>query len=164
MPYQALGPELSGGRMLKWETFVFICGFQGFKLRIKIRRRQSDRTLSERRSHPPNERLPLSEHDEGFRRFFIESNQLEAQVVQLVRDISLDLDREAFTRCLLYNAPIEPVPPEYVVTEVPPHVVKTHYRFHRCSECNRVYWSGSHHERMTDRLRTLPEEVSAWVS
>ena len=108
--------------------------------------------------------MPLSEHDEGFRRFFIESNQLEAQVVQLVRDISLDLDRETFTQCLLCNASIEMVPPENVVTEVPPHVLKTHDRFHRCPEYNRVYWSGSHHERMTDRLRALREEIAAWVS
>lgn len=107
---------------------------------------------------------PLSERDEGFQRFFIESNQLEAQVAQLVRDISLDLDRETFTRCLLCNTSIETIPTENVATEVPPHVLKTHDRFHRCPECNRVYWSGSHHERMTDRLCALREEVAAWVS
>ena len=104
---------------------------------------------------------PLAERTNHIQRFFFTEKALESQLAQLVREAGLDLERETFTRCLLCNAPIEHVSPSQMASVVPPHVLKTHDKFHRCPDCDRVYWSGSHYERMTDRLRALRDEIEA---
>jgi len=35
----------------------------------------------------------------------------------------------------------------------PPHVLATAERFRSCSGCGRVYWPGSHSERIVERMR-----------
>ena len=42
------------------------------------------------------------------------------------------------------------------VAEVtPPHVLATASRFRRCDGCHRVYWPGSHGERILERMATI---------
>lgn len=104
---------------------------------------------------------PLAERAGTVSCILVEERKLEPQLAQLVRDVGLDLDRETFTRCLLCNTPIEHVSRDQVASVVPPHVLETHDRFYRCPDCDRVYWSGSHLERMTDRLLAIRDGIQA---
>ena len=62
----------------------------------------------------------------------------------------LDLRRSCkpFTRCMSCNGELEPLDREVVKDSVPPRVAERHRRFQRCRECKRIYWQGSHYERM----------------
>jgi hypothetical protein len=40
------------------------------------------------------------------------------------------------------------VPKEEVAGNVPPGAARSYEEFHRCPCCRRVYWKGSHYERM----------------
>ena len=53
-----------------------------------------------------------------------------------------------FTRCLSCNGQLEPVDRELVLGRVPPRVTDRHSQFRRCSDCERIFWQGSHYERM----------------
>lgn len=47
------------------------------------------------------------------------------------------------------------VPLEEVVNQVPDHVLEKHNRFAKCHTCKRVYWPGTHYERIQNTLHTL---------
>ena len=74
------------------------------------------------------------------------------QLRQVVEELGLEVDRGFLSRCAVCNEPIEPVPKENVRDLVPPYVFRTHEHFARCPICGRVYWEGSHVERMRRKL------------
>jgi uncharacterized protein with PIN domain len=59
------------------------------------------------------------------------------------------------TRCSLCNAPLEPAGAEDVKPRVPPFVFAHHDVFARCPSCGRIYWEGTH----VDRIRRLLAET-----
>ena len=90
----------------------------------------------------------------------IEHGHLDDQIAQLVRTLGLDLDCETFTRCLICNVPIEDVPEQEVRDRVPPYILERHSRFHECPSCERVYWRGTHLDRMAERLESIRASVT----
>ncbi|WP_119292330.1 Mut7-C RNAse domain-containing protein [Azohydromonas sediminis] len=57
-------------------------------------------------------------------------------------------------RCLLCNAVLEPLhapPPD---ASLPPAVRARHDAFWRCASCRRLYWRGSHWQRLRERVQT----------
>ena len=67
---------------------------------------------------------------------------------------SFDLVRRP-SRCMTCNGELEMVRPEAVVERVPPGLIRAHQRFFRCRGCNRVFWYGSHWERIGARLERV---------
>lgn len=63
--------------------------------------------------------------------------------------------RELFTRCLECNSALVDAPAEEVRSSVPDRVASRHDRFQRCPNCGKIYWPGSH----TERMRTWLERV-----
>lgn len=53
------------------------------------------------------------------------------------------------TRCLVCNDPIRKVRKDKVRHLVPPFVYERQSEFYRCPHCRRVYWKGTHFERMS---------------
>lgn len=53
-----------------------------------------------------------------------------------------------FTRCLVCNAPLRPLPFAEAVSRVPPRSARCNDEFFTCEVCNRVYWAGSHTRRL----------------
>ncbi|UCG14525.1 MAG: Mut7-C RNAse domain-containing protein [Deltaproteobacteria bacterium] len=60
-----------------------------------------------------------------------------------------------FSRCIRCNRILTRVGREQVRDLVPEHIWQTHRRFHMCDGCDRVYWSGTHSDRMLKRLEEL---------
>jgi len=59
------------------------------------------------------------------------------------------------SRCIRCNAPLTEVPRSDVVLEVPDFTWATQARFHRCPLCRRVYWPGTHRERILSAIDAL---------
>ncbi|MFQ5691926.1 MAG: Mut7-C RNAse domain-containing protein [Nitrospinota bacterium] len=59
------------------------------------------------------------------------------------------------SRCIRCNEPLVDVPRAEVVLEVPDFTWSTQGRFQRCPACRRVYWPGTHQERMLDVFKSL---------
>jgi uncharacterized protein with PIN domain len=74
----------------------------------------------------------------------------------------LDLARSArpFTLCLSCNVPLQPIAKGEVEAQLPPRVRERYERFSTCPACRRVYWEGSHWERM----RAMVEGVMGGAS
>lgn len=56
------------------------------------------------------------------------------------------------TRCVACNAVVAPTRKEGVIGQVPNYVFETIDVFTRCPNCKRVYWQGSHKERIIAKL------------
>lgn len=82
------------------------------------------------------------------RALLVESERLPEQLRQVVEAFELDWRAGLFTRCSRCNARLEEVTREAVAGRVPPRVLAEQERFLRCSRCERVYWAGSHVERV----------------
>jgi uncharacterized protein with PIN domain len=79
----------------------------------------------------------------------------EVKAVKPRQQLSEVLDRfdlygrtRPFTRCMICNAVLETVRKEDVAGRVPPGVWQTHDTYRRCPACHKVYWPGSHYQRM----------------
>ena len=68
-------------------------------------------------------------------------------------------DRPFLSRCLECNSRLAEVARETVRERVPSYVFRTQRRFRLCPSCQRIYWAGTHRERMLGRLRELLSEV-----
>jgi uncharacterized protein with PIN domain len=87
--------------------------------------------------------------------FILESDESEAQLREVVERFDLRRGIRLFTRCTVCNSPLDPIPKDVVRDRVPDRVAESRDSFHRCPDCGRIYWEGSHTERMRGRLREI---------
>lgn len=83
--------------------------------------------------------------------YFPRSDEPRVQLEEVVKRFGLD-DTRAFTRCLKCNGALASVEKSEIADQLPPHVRATHTEFVRCSDCDQVFWKGSHHAAMSARL------------
>lgn len=87
---------------------------------------------------------------------FIESDHLEKQLNQVVRELGLTFaDTRPFSRCLQCNTMIIAAEKDSVWGRVPDYIFETHNHFQQCSQCDRIYWPGSHTQRSLEKIRSL---------
>jgi uncharacterized protein len=84
----------------------------------------------------------------------IRSDDLEEQIREVAAVLPLRLV-DPLSRCSLCNAVLVPLPQEAVMDLVPTGVRSRHEEFWRCPSCRRVYWQGSHWDKMVERLNHL---------
>jgi uncharacterized protein with PIN domain len=84
----------------------------------------------------------------------LRSDRVDDQLRQVVGELELAGDR-ALSRCLECNVELEPRPKAEVSARLPPHVRATQVRFSECPRCGRVYWPGTHWQRMRERMGAL---------
>jgi uncharacterized protein with PIN domain len=90
----------------------------------------------------------------GVHVLLVTSEQLDQQVRQVLADLDLEVDR-SFSRCPVCNEPLEALDREAARARVPAYVAETHEKFKVCPVCQRVYWRGTHWQRMDDHLSRL---------
>lgn len=88
------------------------------------------------------------------RALLIEGDDPKAQVRQVVRTFSLATD-DGFSRCLECNEPLIPKLREEVQYLVPSFVYETQDNFMLCPACRRIYWKGTHWQRMVRELENI---------
>jgi hypothetical protein len=82
------------------------------------------------------------------RGYRIRSRDPREQVREVVSRFDLVRFAKPFTRCIVCNGILEPVPKETVAARVPPEAARSYEEFHCCPSCGRLYWKGSHYEKM----------------
>jgi uncharacterized protein with PIN domain len=83
----------------------------------------------------------------------VESDRAWEQVTQVLDWLNLaPTALRPFSRCLRCNVPLVPAGREEVEGLIPDHVALVQAEFHLCPACGRVYWPGSHVEKMSARI------------
>jgi uncharacterized protein with PIN domain len=86
---------------------------------------------------------------------FVRAPQPRAQLLEVARRLQLLSRFKPFTRCLECNGTLTTASKPDVAALVPQRAWRSHEQFVRCTSCGRVYWAGTHHER----LRRLVEDI-----
>jgi len=76
---------------------------------------------------------------------------------------SFDLMRKGKTpiqhsRCAVCNGTLADITKEHALGHVPEYVFETTSRFRRCLQCNRLYWKGTHTDRIHKKLSEILKE------
>jgi len=85
---------------------------------------------------------------------FIESDSIGDQLRQISALFGTGFER-VLTRCLRCNSLLEDAPRSGIEDKVPPYVYNTQEKFMRCPRCERIYWAGTHKEKMLQALSRL---------
>jgi uncharacterized protein len=88
----------------------------------------------------------------------IESEKVKEQLRQVVKELKLANEIKPFTLCLECNQPLVPSEKEDVKELVPPYIFQTQTQYMQCPACNRVYWRGTHWQRMSRELEKIVSE------
>jgi hypothetical protein len=79
------------------------------------------------------------------------------QLAAIAGELALPTPNELFRRCLMCNTPLDDVPRGDATDLLPPAARALSAPVRRCPTCGRVYWKGSHVQRMTRALaRVFP--------
>lgn len=87
----------------------------------------------------------------GLQTLLIEFEQLEEQIEEVRQALGPPPD-PSLSRCSVCNGTLEEVSRREIVDLVPPYVLRSHTSFRRCRRCGRVYWPGTHVDRMDEEV------------
>jgi len=84
---------------------------------------------------------------------WVRATAARAQLAEVLARFDLCGRVAPFRRCMRCNTPLEPISREEVRGHVPEGVWQTYETFARCPTCRRIYWKGSHCDRMWAMLQ-----------
>jgi uncharacterized protein with PIN domain len=87
--------------------------------------------------------------------YWIRSDDPGSQVKEVINRLDLRKKIETFTRCLECNSLIELVSRESIEDRLPPKTRQYYNEFFICPGCGRIYWKGSHYERMKEFAESI---------
>lgn len=76
----------------------------------------------------------------------------QEQLIHVIRRCDLARSCHPFSRCIECNHQIEAVAKQEVKQRLEPETIASFDEFWRCTGCGRVYWKGSHYERLRQRV------------
>jgi uncharacterized protein with PIN domain len=83
---------------------------------------------------------------------WLESNDVDACAEELKRKLGIDWLKNPFSRCILCNSPLEEARGEEL-DKVPEDVLEYTTEYTKCPRCQKVFWLGSHTDRMLRKLQ-----------
>ena len=87
--------------------------------------------------------------------YWIRSQEPKIQVQEVINYFNLKDKILPFSRCRICNGLIKQVSKERVEDQLP-KMTKAHFHeFYQCAECHKVYWKGSHYEKMVKFVEKL---------
>jgi len=92
------------------------------------------------------------------RGYWIRLTEPESQCREVLERFDLRSQIKPFSRCLQCNGAIEPVEKSRIIDRLEPRTKRHFDTFFRCTQCGRLYWKGSHFDRMVQTLARLRRE------
>ena len=77
------------------------------------------------------------------------------QLIEVIRLYDLRSMIKQLSRCIPCNGRLVPVDKEAVLDRLEPLTRKYYESFHTCEQCGRIYWAGSHQEKIVAFIRRV---------
>jgi len=91
---------------------------------------------------------------ENIKTIEIKTTDIDEQINAVLGEIKVD-KTEILSRCILCNSKIKEIKKEDVKEKVPEKVFDNNEKFWFCKNCNKIYWKGSHYEKMFEKIDAL---------
>jgi uncharacterized protein with PIN domain/sulfur carrier protein ThiS len=89
------------------------------------------------------------------RGYYVRQRQPKRQLLEVLSRFDLFRSQKPFTRCMHCNSEIKPVKKETIASHLMPNTIAHYDEFWQCTDCKKVYWKGSHFQRMQQFVSTL---------
>ena len=111
-------------------------------------------SVKERRAILTRDRgiLKRSEVTHGY---WLRSTKVKEQVVEIIKRFDLKKLINEFTRCIECNSVLESISKKEILNKLPPKVSESQKSFSVCPSCKKLYWKGTHHQRMLSFIKTI---------
>jgi uncharacterized protein len=83
---------------------------------------------------------------------FVRALKPEQQLAEMAQRYPLADHMKPFALCLHCNLPLQPADPQAVAERAPERIRQQYRQFMHCPGCDRIYWEGSHWDRMRSVL------------
>lgn len=111
-------------------------------------------SLKERRAILTRDRGILK-RNEVTHGYFVRSSKIEEQVKEVLKRFDLKKEIKEFSRCIECNELLKPVKKKTIINQLPPKVAQSQNEFYRCPSCKKIYWKGSHYQRMLKFIQSI---------
>jgi uncharacterized protein len=89
---------------------------------------------------------------------YVRALKPKAQLREIFDRLDLAGSARPFRLCLTCNAPLRRIPKDEVADRAPDGVLERHSQFVTCDVCRRVFWEGTHWQRMRALMDSLAGE------
>jgi uncharacterized protein with PIN domain len=89
------------------------------------------------------------------RGYSVRAHKPHDQLREITTRFALQRHLQPFVRCMACNGSLSCVTKDQVAEVLPPHTRETKNEFSRCNQCLKVYWRGTHYERMLGWINDL---------
>ncbi|NIM00970.1 MAG: twitching motility protein PilT [Acidobacteria bacterium] len=97
----------------------------------------------------------LLKRNEVTRGYWLRHTRPRLQIAETVEALDLRGSVREFSRCMVCNHALEPVEETSIRDELPPRVRGRFEQVSLCRGCDRLYWPGSHYDRLRGLVRDL---------
>jgi len=97
----------------------------------------------------------LLKHSAVTRGYWLRQTDSRGQAAEVVSRFDLARWLRPFTRCMACNEHLRPISKVEIHERVPAPIAARHEEFRECPDCRRVYWKGSHYQRMRRWIEEL---------
>ncbi|MGQ1911334.1 Mut7-C RNAse domain-containing protein [Marinifilum sp. RC60d5] len=87
--------------------------------------------------------------------YFVRSILKHEQLIEVVKKFNLYHKFKSFTRCMCCNSQLSELSKPAIADKVEPNIAKLYDTFYYCSQCDKVYWKGSHFKKMENYILNL---------
>jgi hypothetical protein len=87
--------------------------------------------------------------------YWLRSKDPRQQLSAVLRRFDVYGEINPWNRCLRCNGDLRPVPKKEVINRLEPKTKKYYDEFHICSDCEQIYWKGSHYEPLQELVLSL---------
>ncbi|MEW5813956.1 MAG: Mut7-C RNAse domain-containing protein [Spirochaetota bacterium] len=87
--------------------------------------------------------------------YWIRSQHPDKQAAEVIRRFDLFSKVRPLSRCISCNGMIEKVEKREVLNRLLPRTIRFYEEFYRCSGCEKVFWRGSHYNKMVMRTEKI---------
>ncbi len=87
--------------------------------------------------------------------YFVRNRQPQQQLLEILSRFNLYDNLKPFTRCMHCNGKTRPVEKQLIETHLLPKTKKYYHDFFQCDSCKKIYWKGSHYQRMQEMINSV---------
>ena len=91
------------------------------------------------------EKLPVIE---------MNTTDLDEQLTLVLKNVDID-QKAILSRCSICNTILNEVKKSEVKGKVPTKIFENNEKFWFCSKCDKIYWMGSHYERILNKIEKI---------
>ena len=143
-----------GASLGKLARFLRMLGFDTLWRLDSEDRDIIDRALAEGRIILTRD-VDLLKHRRVTHGYWLRHEHAEQQLEEVLLALDLLGQQRPFSRCMACNGELLEVADKAGLTGVEPAILARFETFHRCPDCGKVYWPGSHFDRMQALSRNV---------